>query len=175
MGAERVMSGGRNNEEEAMARESISGSQFLLTLTLGGLLLTGCAKEVTVIESQVPPTVLRAFRAQYPGSIAKNFAKETKWFRVLYEVETDGQGAPRIVTYTPAGKLVETEQQIPVAELPVAVQDAVKKASPMGTVKLVELSKKGGGVVYEVEISEGGRGVEYKFDPSGRLLKTEKK
>jgi len=94
---------------------------------------------------------------------------------VLYEVETDGQRAPRIVTYTPAGKLVETEQQIPVAELPVAVQDAVKKASPMGTVKLVELSKKGGGVVYEVEISEGGRGVEYKFDPSGRLLKTEKK
>jgi hypothetical protein len=65
VGAERVMSGGRNNEEEAMARESISGSQFLLTLTLGGLLLTGCAKEVTVIESQVPPTVLRAFRAQY--------------------------------------------------------------------------------------------------------------
>ena len=154
---------------------SISGSQFLFTLALGGTLLAGCAKEITVNESQVPPTVLQAFRAQYPGAVAKNFAKETKWFTVLYEVETDGQGAPRIVTYTPAGKLVETEQQIPVAELPIAVQDAVKKASPMGTVKLVELSKKGGGVVYEVEISEGGRGVEYKFDPSGRLLKTEKK
>jgi uncharacterized membrane protein YkoI len=163
-------------EEEAMARDrSILANQFLLTLTLGGTLLTGCAKEITVIESQVPPTVLQAFRAQYPGAVAKNFAKETKWFRVLYEVETDGQGAPSIVTYTSAGKLVETEQQIPVAELPVAVQDAVKKVSPTGTIKMIELAKKGGDVVYEVEVSEGGRGAEYKFDPSGRLLKTEKK
>jgi hypothetical protein len=42
-----------------MARDrSILANQFLLTLTLGGTLLTGCAKEITVIESQVPPTVL---------------------------------------------------------------------------------------------------------------------
>jgi uncharacterized membrane protein YkoI len=155
--------------------QSLSGRQFLFTLALGGTLLAGCAKEVTVNESQVPPTVLQAFRAQYPGAIAKNFAKETKLFTVLYEVETDGQGAPRIVTYTSAGKLVETEQQVPAAELPVAVQEAVKKASPTGTIKTVEVAKKGGDLVYEVEVSEGGRGIEYKFDPSGRLLKSEKK
>jgi hypothetical protein len=39
-------------EEDAMARDrSILANQFLLTLTLGGTLLSGCAKEITVIES----------------------------------------------------------------------------------------------------------------------------
>ena len=135
--------------------------------------LSAAPSSVAVNESQVPPTVLQAFRAQYPGAVAKNFAKETKLFTVLSEVETDGQGVPRIVTYTSADKLVETEQQVPAAELPVAVQGAVKKAT--GTIKTVEVAKKGGDLVYEVEVSEGGRGIEYKFDPSGRMLKIEKK
>ena len=93
----------------------------------------------------------------------------------LYEIETDGNTAPHVVTYRADGQLAETEVQIPVAQLSVAVQDAVKKASPAGTIKGAEIVQKGGQAVIEVEVVEGKKIVEYKFDVSGRLLKTEVK
>jgi uncharacterized membrane protein YkoI len=121
-------------------------------------------------ESQVPATVLHAFHEQYPGAAIKACAKETKGSRIFYEIETDGGTSPHTVIYTPDGKVAETEVQIPVSQLPAAVQEAVKLASPTGTIKLAEIAQKRGQTVYEVEIAEGTRVVECVFDASGKLL-----
>jgi putative PepSY-like beta-lactamase-inhibitor len=146
-------------------------------VVIGAILLSaGCAThEVTIAESQVPVAVLRAFQGEYPGAVVKGYAKETKGLTVLYEIETDGRVAPHTVVYTPKGKLADTEVQIPPARLPAAVQDAVKTASPTGTITQAEFGQNRGKTVYEVLVSEGTRTIEYKFDFAGRLLKTEVK
>lgn len=164
-------------ETVAPKKERVVAAYLHRIVIIGVTLLSaGCTThEVTVAESQVPPAVLRAFQGEYPGAVVKGYAKETKGFTVLYEIETDGRVAPHTVIYTPKGKLADTEVQIPPARLPAAVQEAVKTASPTGTIKQAEFGQNRGNTVYEVEVSEGGRIIEYKFDASGRLLKTEVK
>lgn len=133
----------------------------------------GCSttsKEIPLQESQLPAPVLAAFRKQFPDAHITRQALEKKGSRDFYELETDGKGAPQSLIYTRAGELAETEIEISFTQLPVVVQAASKRASPVGRVELVEVAQKKGRTFYEVHIKEGGRTLEAMFDPAGNLV-----
>ena len=134
---------------------------------------SGCtttSSETPIQESQVPAVVLTAFRKQFPDARIKSHALEQKGSRTFYELATDGQGAPHSLIYTPSGELAETEIEVPFAQLPAVVQQAAKRASPMGTIELAEIAQKRGKTYYEVHFKENGRTLETMFDPSGNLV-----
>lgn len=135
--------------------------------------IAGCSttsKEIPLQASQVPAPVLAAFHKQFPEARITKHALEKKGGRDCYELETDGKGAPTSLIYTAAGELAETEIVIPFAQLPAAVQEAAKKASPTGIVELTEIAQKKGKTYYEVHFKENGRTLETMFDPAGKLV-----
>ncbi|MBI1840752.1 MAG: PepSY-like domain-containing protein [Verrucomicrobia bacterium] len=147
-----------------------------LLLILMIALAVGCStpsgtQETPITQADVPSPVMESFKKQYPRTTIQGCAKEVKGRSVFYEILTDGVSAPHTVIFTPDGKQAETEVEIPFTQLPAAVQEAVRKASPNGKIKVVEIAqKRSRPAVYELEILESGRVVDYVFDMSGHRI-----
>ncbi|HLC83305.1 MAG TPA: PepSY-like domain-containing protein [Bacteroidia bacterium] len=122
-------------------------------------------------DAEVPPKIKDAFKKEFPGSKAKEWAKEGD----AYEIEFDLKKVETSATFTAEGKLVETEAEIAITELPKAVAEYVKKNHPNH--KITEASKiteaGTGKVSYEAEISKGKEEMDLIFDDKGTFLKKE--
>lgn len=122
-------------------------------------------------EADVPAVVKDAFKKEFPGSKAKEWAKEGD----VYEIEFDLKKVETSATFTTAGKLVETESEIKIEELPKAVYEYVQKNHADHKIteasKIVEAGT--GKVSYEAEISKGKDETDLIFDEKGNFLKKE--
>jgi len=120
-----------------------------------------CAQKVK--EADVPVAVKTAFAKQYPGTVAK-WEKEN----VNYEVNFKKDGKTMSALYATNGKLTETEMDIKVADLPVAVLSYVKEHYKGKTIKESAIITKADGTVnYEAEVS----GMDVIFDANGKFIK----
>ena len=63
----------------------------------------------------------------------------------------------------------ETEQEVPMAMVPAAVMDAVKKEVPDGTVTGAELVAKKGKIMYSFDVKSGGTAYEVKVTVDGKF------
>lgn len=132
-------------------------------------------EEKYVAEKEVPKVVREAFHEAYPHAQDVKYESKTQDGKPVYEVEFNDQGKEREASYTPAGTLFETEEEIAVSDLPPAVAQAVTKAYPNAKVKEAEKVMRPDGTLsgYEVEIVPGKKDLELHLDPNGKILKTE--
>ncbi|HWQ03633.1 MAG TPA: PepSY-like domain-containing protein [Candidatus Nitrosotenuis sp.] len=131
--------------------------------------------EKKLTRKDVPAPVLAAFTKAYPMAKVIGYTQETEGGKTAYEIESTEGKIHRDVLYWPDGTLIVVEESLPVTEMPRAVQDAIKKASPSGVVEISEILKRGKTVEYEVLIKEGAKKFELVLDPAGRILKREDK
>lgn len=117
-----------------------------------------------VKSADVPVVVRNAFEKQYPT------AKEVTWDKEKnqYEASFDLNKIDQSVLMDDAGKIVETEVEIEMNQLPKGVLDYVKKNYKGASVKeAAKITDSNGIVTYEAEI----KGVDLLFDSNGKFIK----
>lgn len=122
-------------------------------------------------EADVPKAVVSGFHTNYKDAKAKEWEKEGD----MYEAEFDWKKMEMSATFAADGKLMETEHEIKVAELPKAVSDYVTKN--YAGYKISEASKIEDAttkkVSYEAEIQKGKEEMDLLFDADGNFISKE--
>ena len=120
----------------------------------------------------LPKAVTDAVKAKYPKAELKEASKEVKDGKTVYEVETKLSGKGLDLTVSADGKILETEEEIAVADLPKAVTSAIKAKYPAGTVKTAEKVTKteGNTTSYEVIVAlKGKKSRELAISADGKI------
>ena len=129
----------------------------------------GHEREVT--QAQVPAPALAALKKLAGGAKITEFAEEMEHGSKLYEgTWKDPAGRNVDAVVTPAGALVEIEQQVDADQVPAAVLAAVRKLG--GAAEGLFCEKKTV-IAYEIKFKKDGQRHEVLFAPDGRILERE--
>ncbi len=150
---------------------------FVLVALLG--LTTAWAdddKEEKIPLDKLPRAVSDAVKARFDGAEVVSASKEKDNGKDVFEVAIKHKGSNIDVTLTPEGKIVSIEKEIAARDLPRAVSEALDAKYPKATIKKLEEVTDNDKVVYEaLLVTAEQKMVEAVFDPSGKLVKEEKK
>jgi len=123
--------------------------------------LTACAQKMDA--SKVPAPVKESFAKQFPGATAKWEKEESK-----YEAGFKHQGHEMSALFDANGTMIESEMEIKVSELPVAVTNYINTNHSGATVKeAAKITKANGEIQYEAEV----KGKDLIFDANGKFIK----
>lgn len=157
---------------------TISTALIAATLSLSGL-VGAAEKERNISLSDLPPDVKAAADQAVPGAKWKSAEQETDKGSVHYEIKGKGADNDREVEVevTPDGKLLQTEIEVPLKEVPDLVRMTLKERWPDLKPKEVKAvtrqngasgyefeEPRGLGKEFEVFISGDGKTVEVKED-----------
>jgi len=116
----------------------------------------------------LPAAVMEKANEMQKDAVLRSCVKDSDAKGTLYELEMVKGSRGHDVTFDAMGNVVEVEDEIDAAALPVAVSDSLKKAAAGGKVTSVEsLSRKGTIVQYEAVVMKNGRRSEVAFHPDG--------
>ena len=146
----------------------------LIALSLVGLFFYACLEddERAISETEVPTVILEAFKEAYPRAIVREYRVELEDGREIHEFSFREDGRKMDIAYAGDGTVLELEQRITEAELPLSVRnelnddfaryeiEEVEKITQFHTstvtwkltIELAHEKKK-----YELLFSEGGR------------------
>ena len=147
---------------------------FLLTVALA---LSSCAyaAEHSVPCSTLPDAVQQRSKSLLePGTTIHGCVKDVSAGKTTYEMELLTPQGSKDVTFSPAGDVLEIEQQVDPATLPPPVAAAFAKAAGGGKLGKVEsLTRQGQLIAYESTIEKGGKHREVAFRPDGAPMKAD--
>lgn len=130
------------------------------------------AQERRVTRRDLPPAVARTVDEQSRGATIRGYSEEKENGQTFYEVELRVNGRSKDVLIDTSGAVVEIEEQVNLADVPAAVQDAFQTAAGSGQIGVVEsVTKQGRIVAYEAHITTpAGKRREVKVGPDGKSL-----
>ncbi|MFC6223428.1 PepSY-like domain-containing protein [Hymenobacter artigasi] len=139
-------------------------------LTIAMAVLTaGAAQAQKMAAAQVPAAATAAFKKAFPTVKAVKWEKEG----ADYEAGFDMGKAEMSAVITAAGVLMETETEMPVAQLPAPVQKSL--AMNYKTAKITEAAKivtaATGTTTYEAEVTQNGKHRDVLFNADGTEVK----
>jgi hypothetical protein len=147
---------------------------FLLTVALA---LSSCAyaAEHSVPCNTLPDAVQQRSKSLLePGTTVHGCVKDVSGGKTTYEMELLTPQGSKDVTFSPAGDILEIEQQVDPATLPPPVAAAFVKAATGGKLGKVEsLTRQGQLIAYESTIEKGGKHRELAFRPDGTPMKAD--
>jgi len=117
-------------------------------------------------KDNVPQSVQDALKKSFPTAQVEKWEKENQNFEAEFDFNKEEMSA----LFSPEGKLIETEVDIAIGDLPTPIVNYVSKN--LSGKKIKEASKitnSAGNVSFEAEVD----GKDYIFDSSGNLLKSE--
>lgn len=120
------------------------------------LLAQGTSPATAKPKVQLPPAVASAFKAAYPNATIRNVSHETEDGIEQYEIESTNNGRGLDVNYKPDGSLLVVEEQLAVAEVPVAVTAAIAKRYPKATLGTCERATENKKVYFEIALKGAG-------------------
>lgn len=127
--------------------------------------LAACAQKMK--EADVPAAVKDAFKK------AHGVVKDVKWEKegANFEAEFEVGETDQSVVYDASGKLIETEVEIKLEELPTGAKDYIAKNYKDAKIKeATKITDAKGTVTYEAEIKDK----DLIFDSNGKFIKEEK-
>ena len=134
--------------------------------------MANAQEEKKVRRNQLPAAVEKTVAAESQGATIKGFSREVEKGKTYYEAEMSINGLGKDILMDSKGHIVEVEEQVDMATLPQAVQDALKQAAGAGTIEMVEsLTKNGKLVAYEGHVKRGKKRSEIQVGPNGEKLK----
>ncbi len=144
-------------------------------LPLAASLLLGVASaqetEKPVKMKDLPQAVQATVREQSKGATIRGLSMEIENGLTFYEVSLRVKGRARDVLMDTDGKVVEIEDQVPLASLPPAARAEIVKQAGKGKILMVEsITKNNAIVAYEAHVRTAGKISEIKVDPEGKLL-----
>ena len=158
---------------ESMIAPGASRS-FLLTTALA---ISSCAyaAEHSVPCSTLPEAVQQRSKTHIEnGTTIHGCVKDVSGGKTTYEVEFVTSKGSKDITFSPAGDVLEIEQQVDPATVPPPVAAAFAKAATGGKLGKVEsLTRQGQLIAYESTIEKGGKHRELAFHPDGTPMKAD--
>ncbi len=139
-----------------------------LTTILAAVLITTIAFGQKVQETDVPASVIAAFKTKFPGIAKTTWEIENV---TEYEVGFKLNGENTSANFDNTGKWLETETEIKTSALPASVQAALSK--DFQGYKVEEASKIESvkdGNIFEAEIEKGEEEFDVLFTADGNLL-----
>ena len=136
-----------------------------LFVALAAILTTSSFGQKTS-KDNIPQIVKDALKKSFPTAQNEKWEKENQNFEAEFNLNKEEVSA----LFSPEGKLLETEVEIALGELPKPIVNYVSKN--LSGKKIKEASKiidAAGKVSFEAEVD----GTDYIFDASGNLLKSE--
>jgi uncharacterized membrane protein YkoI len=130
-------------------------------------------KDARVTLDAVPAAVKATILKAAGGAPIKEIEKETENGKVVFEAEFVRDGKKTEVEVDAAGKLLSTEVEISLDDVPAAVKATILKAA--GGAKIAEVEKEiaNGVTTYEAEFVADGKEVEITVAADGKLLERE--
>jgi hypothetical protein len=147
-------------------------------ITLTALIIFANAKAQQIKESNVPSVVREAFKSLHPHVKNTEWSKEGKFYEVEFETKQINQenGKSRkgdvetTLVYDSNGKLIQTEIEIPVSELPAAAKEYVNSNYPGKKIsEAAKITDANAVITYEAEVGK----VDLIFDANGKFIKKE--
>ncbi|GAB4143871.1 MAG: hypothetical protein Fur0041_18910 [Bacteroidia bacterium] len=135
--------------------------------TISSLLFSSVIFAQEIKETEVPQPVKDSFAKLYPQ------VKKAEWEKdsINYEAEFKNNGVETEVLLAPDGKLIQTEVEVKIDQLPQAVKDYVAKNCSGKKIKeAAKITSADNTVMWEAEVGD----VDYYFDKSGKFLYTQK-
>lgn len=124
----------------------------------------GFAKHDTIKNPTVPKEIIASFAKAHPDAKLMTWSKSNNIFIVAYrEVNSN-----LWTTFDSEGKLLENKWKITLAELPLPVQDYIKKNNSKAVQEYYKIIDANGAINYEVSSAERSD----VFDSQGRHFKT---
>ena len=145
---------------------------LLLSVVTLAMVTAAAARERSLKKSELPTAVRQAADEQSQGATVRGYSVAVEDGQKEYEVAMTVHGHSRDVTISPAGKVLEVDEQVQLAELPSQVREAlVSKAGAGRIVRIESLTKAGRVVAYEAQVrSAQGRRSEIQVGPDGAAL-----
>ena len=139
-------------------------------LLLPALLLAGVTSTPAQLlkPAQVPAAARATFKARFPMVKTNTWEREGDRFEAGFRLK--GRSMSAIIT--PVGELVETETDMPPAQLPAAVRATL--ARDFGNYRITEAATliSGRGITtYEAEVSKGGQRQDVVFNANGTRVR----
>jgi uncharacterized membrane protein YkoI len=156
----------------------IATSRFFVALVGVVVLATGAwADEEKIPLDKVPKAVLDAVKAKFPDVKLSEASKEKEDGKTIYELAFTYKDYKYEVELEEDGTFVAIDKQIEAKGLPKEVAKALEEKYPKAIYKIIEeVTKKDKIAYYEVElVTADKKGIEVEIDPSGKILKEEKK
>jgi hypothetical protein len=138
---------------------------FIFIALVGSTIFSSCMFD-DIPESKVPELIKNSFYAQHPG-VKPKWEKDGGNYEAAFTVD----GNKNSVLITPAGKIIETESQIPEAQLPPAAITYMNAHYDLKKVNaFAKLELPDGKVEYECEM----KGKDILFDQQGNFISDKK-
>jgi len=132
----------------------------------------GIAQEQGVKSKDVPAPVTAAAAKLYPNAKIVGWSKETEGGKTFYEAEMKEGQTKRDVVFMADGKIEVVEEEVATAQVPAAVQNALKARYPKAVISLAERLTRGSEVQYELQLKKAPK-KEIVFTPDGKFVKEE--
>jgi len=145
----------------------------LIIVLLSAALMSDIAIAQKINADKVPSPITSAFKIKFPNVTKVNWEKENA---NEYEAEFKLKGQEVSTNFDLTGKWLETETEIKISALPIAVQNALKK--DFASFKIEEASKiesAKDGNCYEAEIEKGEETFDVIYTLDGKMLSKTKK
>jgi hypothetical protein len=130
--------------------------------------------EKKIARKDVPAAVMSAFQKAYPKAEIRGTNQETEDSTTYFEIESRDGKVKRDILYMVDGSVKEIEESISKSELPAAIQDAIAKEYPKGSIRKGERTTRDNAVEYELIVQTGKDKMEVVLDESGKIVKTKK-
>jgi hypothetical protein len=152
--------------------------QFTVSLAAGVLLFTAHAfageeKDEVVTMQQVPEKVQKAITKYALETEIKKIEKGDVDGQLAYEFEIEKAGKKSEVTLLPNGKLLSTEEEVALSDIPEPARKTINAQAEGGKIISTEKVFEKGKTAYEAVIEKAGTKTEITVAPEGKLVGTE--
>jgi hypothetical protein len=113
--------------------------------------------EGALAPQQIPPQVINALQARFPGVTIAEGERTTDGDREAYEISASWAGLLLDVTISPRGAIIETKQSVRATDLPTPVLDWVRQNFPGANIDEAELVTRADAVSYDLRLSAFGQ------------------
>lgn len=138
-----------------------------LKITALAVFATAMLNAQDLKTSEVPTEVQNSFSQSYTNAKDVEWEKKGDHFKVEFEINRMDHD----VWYDAEGKVMKSEKEIPVNDLPSVVAAAIKTKYPDYKIDSIEVKEEGSQKVFKVEIEKGWTKERKLFlDSSGKIL-----
>jgi hypothetical protein len=165
-----------NKQQNSMKIMKMRGtivSMVPVGLGSGWYALAGEENDEVIAMAQVPPRVQSTIKQYASESEIKKIEKGDVDVKMAYEFEIEKDGKKLEVTILPKGKLLSTEEEVALSDIPEAARSSINDAAAEGTLVSTEKVFEKGKTVYEAVVEKGGKKVEIAVAPNGKVVATE--
>ncbi len=124
--------------------------------------------DTKVKMEDLPLAVQNMVRKQTKSATLIGLSTELENGKTTYEIETKVNGRRRDIVVDKTGAVMEVEEEVDLAAVPVAAQEALRKRAAGGTIKKIETLTQGSKVSYEAAIkTKAGKNIEAGVNADG--------